>query len=62
MGSATFYEWRAKFGDMDVSMIKRLKDLEAENTRQNKMYAEERIKAAAGTSRGKSLGYPRAAR
>ena len=45
MSSATFYKWRAKFGGMDASLIKRLKELEAENSRLKKMYAEERIKA-----------------
>ena len=45
MSSAQFYKWRAKFGGMDVSMMKRLKELEAENHRLKKMYAEERPKA-----------------
>ncbi len=45
MSSAQFYKWRAKFGGMDASMIKRLKELEAENQRLKKMYAEERLKA-----------------
>src|SRR5699024_1336543 len=45
MSSATFYKWRAKYGGMDSSMIARLKELEAENIRLKKMYAEERIKA-----------------
>ena len=45
ISSATFYKLRAKFGGMDVSMIARLKELEAENTRLKKMYAEERLKA-----------------
>jgi putative transposase len=45
MSSAQFYKWRAKFGGMDASMIKRLKELEDENKRLKKMYAEERIKA-----------------
>ena len=43
--TATLYQWRAKYGGMDASMIKRLKELEAENARLKKMYAEERIKA-----------------
>lgn len=46
MSSAQFYKWRAKFGGMDASMMKRLKELEAENQRLKKMYAEERLKAA----------------
>ena len=45
MSSAQFYKWRAKFGGMDVSMMKRLKELKAENQRLKKMYAEERLKA-----------------
>ena len=45
MSSAQFYKWRAKFGGMDVSMMKRLKELEAENQRLKKMYAEERLNA-----------------
>jgi putative transposase len=45
MSSAQFYKWRAKFGGMDASMMKRLKELEDENKRLKKMYAEERIKA-----------------
>lgn len=45
MSSATFYKWRSKYGGMDTSMMKRLKELEAENTRLKKMYAEERLKA-----------------
>ena len=45
MSSATFYKWRAKYGGMDTSMIARLKELEAENSRLKKMYADERLKA-----------------
>jgi putative transposase len=43
--SASFYKWRAKFGGIDASMMSRLKELEDENRRLKKMYAEERIKA-----------------
>ncbi|MEY4593464.1 MAG: hypothetical protein RIR18_2359 [Pseudomonadota bacterium] len=42
---ATFYKWRAKFGGMDVSLMTRMKELETENTRLKKMYAEERLKS-----------------
>lgn len=45
MSSATFYKWRAKYGGMDASLMKRLKELEDENRRLKRMYAEERIKA-----------------
>ena len=45
MSGATFYTWRAKFGGMDASLMKRMKELEDENRRLKKMYAEERIKS-----------------
>ena len=45
MSEATFYNWRAKYGGMDTSMIKHMKELEEENRRLKKMYAEERLKA-----------------
>jgi putative transposase len=45
ISSATFYKWRAKYGGMDTSMMARLKELEVENARLKKMYAEERLKA-----------------
>ncbi len=45
MSSAAFYKWRAKFGGMDASLMRRMKELEAENKRLKKMYAEERLKA-----------------
>jgi putative transposase len=43
--SACFYNWRSKYGDMDASLMKRMKELEDENRRLKKMYAEERFKA-----------------
>jgi len=45
MSSASFYKWRAKYGGMDAPMISRLKELEDENRRLKKMYAEERLKS-----------------
>jgi len=45
MSSASFYKWRSKYGGMDVSMMMRLKELEDENRRLKKMYADERLKA-----------------
>jgi putative transposase len=45
ISSATFYKWRARFGGMDVSLMARLKELEDENRRLKKMYAEEKLKA-----------------
>jgi len=37
---ATFYNWRRKYSGMESQELKRLKDLEAENTRLKKMYAD----------------------
>ncbi len=45
MSSATFYKWKSKYGGMDLSMMTRLKELETENARLKRMYADERLKA-----------------
>jgi putative transposase len=45
MSSAAFYKWRAKYGGMDASLMARMKELEEENRRLKKMYAEERLKS-----------------
>lgn len=45
MSSATFYKWKSKFGGMDLSMMTRLKEREAENARLKRMYADERLKS-----------------
>jgi putative transposase len=45
ISTATFYKWRSKYGGMDVSLIARMKGLEAENARLRKMVVEEKIKA-----------------
>ena len=45
ISTALIYQWRSKYGGMDASMMRRLKELETENSRLKKMYAEERIKA-----------------
>jgi len=45
ISSATFYKWRAKYGGMDISLMARMKELEAENSRLRKMVVEEKIKA-----------------
>ncbi len=36
----SFYRWRKKYGGMDVSEARRLKELETENTRLKKLLAE----------------------
>ena len=40
MSSATFYKWRSKFGGMDASLMARMRELEDENRRLKKMYAD----------------------
>jgi len=45
ISNATFYNWRSKYGGMDASLMTRMKELEQENRRLKKMYAEERLKA-----------------
>lgn len=45
MSNASFYKWRAKFGGMDASLMKHMKELEDENRRLKKMYADERLKS-----------------
>lgn len=44
ISSATFYVWRAKHGGADESLILRIKELDDENSRLKKMYAEAKIK------------------
>ena len=40
MSDATYYKWKARFVGMDVSQLRRLKDLEAENARLKRMFAD----------------------
>ena len=40
VSEATFYNWKAKYGGMEASDVKRLKDLEAEHAELKKMFAE----------------------
>ena len=39
ISNATFYKWRSKFGGMDASLMARMKELEEENARLKRMYA-----------------------
>lgn len=39
ISSATYYNWKSKYGGMEASDVKRLKELEDENSRLKKMYA-----------------------
>jgi putative transposase len=45
ISSATFHKWRAKLGGMDASLMARMRELEDENRRLKKMYAEEKLRA-----------------
>lgn len=40
ISAATFYQWRSKYGGMSVSDMQRLRELEQENTRLKRMYAD----------------------
>ena len=40
ISSTTFYKWKAKFGGMEASDVRRLKELEAEHSRLKQMYAD----------------------
>ena len=53
---ASFYKWRAKFGGMDASEARRLRELEGENAKLKKLLAEahldmEALKTALGVKR-----------
>jgi len=39
-GQSTFYKWKAKYGGLDASAMKRLRELEAENRKLKQMYAD----------------------
>ncbi|MGZ2427334.1 putative transposase [Rhizobium laguerreae] len=47
ISEATFYNWKAKYGGMEVSEAKRVKALEDENARLKKLLAEQMLDAAA---------------
>ena len=40
ISNSTFYKWRSKYGGMDVSMLTKIKELEAQNNRLKRMYAD----------------------
>ncbi len=44
---ATFYKWRSKYGGMDVSDARKLKELEGENTKLKRLLAEAHLDIAA---------------
>jgi putative transposase len=40
ISEATYYSWKSKYGGMEASDVRRLKELEAENVRLKRMYAD----------------------
>ena len=40
ISSATFYRWKSRYGGADISELRRLKELEAENARLKRMFAD----------------------
>ena len=47
ISNATYYQWKSKYGGMEASDLKRIKEIEAENARLKKMYAELALENAA---------------
>ena len=43
ISKGTFYTWRKKYGGMEVSHLKRLKELEEENLKLKRMYADQAL-------------------
>ena len=44
---ATYFNWRSKYGGVTVNELKRMKELEAENAKLKRMYAELALENAA---------------
>ena len=40
VGQSTFFKWKSKYGGLEVSELKRIKDLEEENRKLKRMYAD----------------------
>ena len=40
IAKSTYYNWKSKYGNMEVSQLRRLKELEEENRRLKRMYAD----------------------
>ena len=47
ISNATYYKWKSKYGGMELSDIRRLKELEDENRRLKQMYADLSLENAA---------------
>ena len=40
ISAATYYKWKSKYGGMEASQLKQMKELESELSQYKKMYAE----------------------
>jgi putative transposase len=40
ISDATYYKWKSKYGGLEVSDVRRMRELEAENSRLKRMYAD----------------------
>jgi putative transposase len=47
ISSPTFYKWKARYGGLGASELKRIKELEAENAKLKRMYADKAMEADA---------------
>lgn len=47
ISEATFYQWKSKYGGMEASEVKRLKELEEENSKLKRMYADSALEVQA---------------
>ena len=47
ISTATYYQWKSKYAGMSVHELKRVKEVEAENARLKRMYAELALENAA---------------
>ncbi len=47
ISSPTYYKWKAKYGGLEASDIKRLRDLEHENSKLKRLYADMALENAA---------------
>lgn len=45
--AATFYRWKSKYGGMELSELKRVKELELENAKLKKLYADRSLEVEA---------------
>lgn len=47
ISNATYYQWKSKYAGMSVGELKRVKELEAENSRLKRLYADLALENAA---------------